>query len=157
MSGYSLPDHNQVRDLLGMLFDGLVVKPGGKLDTSAASTAYAGVYVADDGAPVAICACDLAFGACGGAALSILPAAAAKESLAGNKLTDMMAANLREIMNICTRLLLREGTLHLRLGEVCPIKSLPAPAAAILKAASSRADFEIGLGKYGTGRIAVLL
>jgi hypothetical protein len=153
---YPLPDVALVRELFGMLFDGLVVKAGGKLDVAPSSKALVGVYVADDGTPAALCACDFPFAANSGAALSMLPPNVAKEAIKSGELTEVMLANLREVMNICTRLLLKENTPHLRLQQVCQAKALPAPAAAIIAAARGRIDFEIGLGKYGSGGLAVI-
>jgi len=153
---HPLPDLAQVKELLGMLFDGMTVKVAGKLDTSAKSGCYSGVYVSDAGVPVGLCACDLPFAANGGAALSMLPPNAAKDAVKDKELTPVMLANLHEVMNICTRLLLRDDSPHVKLRELCPIASLPAAAAAILNAPNGRIDFEIGLGKYGAGRLAVM-
>ncbi len=153
---HPLPDVALMRELLGLLFDGFAVKPGGKLDLSPRSGNYCAVYVNDAGAPGAACACDIAFAANGGAALSMLPPNVAKDAVRTKELTDVMSANLREVMNICTRLVLRENTPHLRLDQVYPIASLPAPAAAMVAAATHRIDFELGLGKYGGGLMAVL-
>ena len=155
VAAHPIPDLAQVKELLGMIFDGLTVKPGPKLDASPKSNCYFGVYVSDAGAPVALCGCDFAFAANSGAALSMLPPNAAKEAVKDKELTPMMLANLHEVMNICTRLMLRDDSPHLKLREVCPVAALPAPAAQILGAPNARVDFEVGLGKYGTGVISV--
>jgi hypothetical protein len=152
-----LPDLNLVRELLGMLFDGLVVKTGAKLDVSSKSTGWVAVYVDDEGKPVALCACNIAFAANTGAALSMLPPGVAKDSIKTGQLTEVMLANLREVMNICTRLVLHEGTVHVRLDTVCPAAKLPAAAAAIAAAPKARIDFEVTLGKYGNGMLAALV
>jgi hypothetical protein len=155
-ASHPVPDVPQVRELLGLLFDGFTAKAGAKLDLGPKSGSHCAVYVGDDGTPVAICGCDVAFAANGGAALSMLPPNAAKDAIKSKVLTEVMTANLREVMNICTRLLLRENTPHLRLLEVYPAASLPAAAAAVVAGARHRADFEIGLGKYGGGLLATL-
>jgi hypothetical protein len=152
-----LPDLSLVRELLGMLFDGLVVKTGTKLDVSPKSKGWVAVYVSDDGKPAALCACDIAFAANSGAALSMLPPGVAKDSVKTGQLTEVMVANLREVMNICTRLVLHEGTAHVRLDTVCPIVQLPAAVAAIAAAPKARIDFDVTLGKYGTGVLAALV
>jgi hypothetical protein len=151
-----LPDVTQVRELLGMIFDGMMVKVGGKTDVSPASKSYVGVYVTDNDTTVALVACDLAFAANSGAALSMLPPNVAKEAAKSGALTDVMVANLREVMNICTRLVLREDSPHVRLTTLCQAGKLPAPAAAIAAGAKARADFEITLAKYGPGQLVVL-
>src|SRR5450631_2031700 len=153
---HPLPDIAQVKDLLGMLFDGLSVKLGPKLDVSPKAASYFGVYVSDDGTPAALCGCDIAFAANSGAALSMLPPNVAKEAAKDKELTPVMLANLHEVMNICTRLMLRDDSPHLKLRELCPQSALPAPAAAIIASAKSRVDFEIGIGKYGAGVLSVM-
>jgi hypothetical protein len=152
----SLPEAAQVKDMLGMLFDGLAVAPGAKLDVSAKSGSYFAVYVADDGAPAVLCAFDIAFAANSACALSMMPPNVAKDTAKTKQLTEVMLANVREIMNIFTRLLIREGTAHLQLQEVCQFQALPPAAAAIMGAAKGRVDFEITIGKYGAGRLAVI-
>jgi hypothetical protein len=153
---YPLPDVAAVRELLGMLFDGITVKQGAKLDASPKAKPYFGYYVADDDSPAGLVGCDLAFAANSGAALSMLPPNVAKEVLKSKELTDVMLANLREVMNICTRLLLKENTPHVRLVQLAEAGELPPAAAAILTGARGRVDFEVGLGKYGAGVLAVL-
>jgi hypothetical protein len=153
---YPLPDIAQVKELLGMLFDGLSVKLGPKLDVSPKSACYFGVYVSDAGTPVALCGCDMAFAANSGAALSILPPNAAKEAAKDKELTPVMLANLHEVLNICTRLMLRDDSPHLKLRELCQLNALPPAASAIITAPKGRVDFEIGLGKYGSGVLSVM-
>jgi hypothetical protein len=146
----------QVKDLLGMLFDGLSVKLGAKLDVSQKASTYFGVYVSDDGTPAALCGCDMAFAANSGAALSMLPPNVAKEAAKDKELTPVMLANLHEVMNICTRLMLHDDSAHLKLRELCVQSALPPPAAAIIGSARSRIDFEISIGKYGPGVLSVM-
>ncbi len=153
---HPLPDVAQVKELLGMLFDALSVKLGPKLDVSPKALGYFGVYVSDDGTPVALCGCDMAFAANSGAALSMLPPIAAKEAVKEKELTPLMLANLHEVMNICTRLVLRDDSPHLKLHELCALDALPARAAAIVAAPKGRIDFEVGLGKYGSGALCVM-
>jgi hypothetical protein len=154
---YPLPTVVMVRELLGMLFDGLVVKVGGKIDLTPKGKAYFAVYVNDQGAPAALIVCDLLFAANSGAALSMLPPNVAKDAVKSAQLTDVMIANLREVMNICTRLVLHENSPHIRLESVCNAAQLSPAAAAIVAGVKGRIDFEIGLGKYGGGLIAALV
>ncbi len=152
---YPLPDAAHVKDLLGMLFDGFTVKPGAKLDLSPKASSYFGLYAADDGHLAAFCGCDLAFATISGAALSMLPPTAAKEAAKEGQLPGVMLANLHEVMNICTRLIQRDESPHLRLRDVCLIGAMPAASAALLGATQRRIDFEVGIARYGTGALAV--
>jgi len=155
-AAHPIPDIAQVKELLGMLFDGLSVKLGPKLDVSPKASSFFGVYVSDDGTPAALCGCDMAFAALSGAALSMLPPNAAKDAMKEKQLTPVMLANLHEVMNICTRLMLRDDSPHLKLRELCALSALAAPAAAIANAPKARVDFELGIAKYGTGVLSVM-
>jgi hypothetical protein len=155
-TAYPLPDGPKIMQLLGLLFDGLDVKPGGAFDQSPAGGAWFGLFVADSGEPVALCGADANLAATWGAAFSMLPVAAAKEAAKTRELTGVMIENVREIMNICTRLVMDASSLHLKLDQVYPAKSLPAPAAALLGAARGRREFQIQLPKYGGGVLTFL-
>lgn len=153
---YPLPDAAKIVKLLALLFDGLEVKPGGKFDQTPAGGAWFGVFVADSGEPVSLCGADANLAASFGAALSMLPAGAAKDAAKSRELTDVMVANLREIMNICTRLVMDASSPHLKLEQIYPVKSLAGPAAALLAAPKERREFLIQLPKYGGGVMTLL-
>ena len=153
---YPLPDAPKVQNILGMLFDGLDVKAGGAFDQTSEGGAWFGVFVNDDGTPVALCGADASLAAGLSAALSMLPPWAAKEAAHSRELSGTMCENLREVMNICTRLVLDSSSPHLKLEQLCPIKSLSAAAAAILGNAPARHEFLLQLPRYGGGVLSVL-
>jgi hypothetical protein len=153
---YPLPDAAKVKHILGMLFDGLDAKPGGAFDRTPAGGAWFGVFVSDAGAPVALCGADVNLAASFGAAFSMLPAATAKEAAKAHELTGTMIENLREIMNICTRLVMSETSPHLKLEQIYSVKLLPAPATALLGAAGGHCEFQIHMPKYGGGALTLL-
>jgi len=155
-TAYPLPDVAKVIEILGLLFDGLEVKPGGAFDQTPAGGAWFGVFIADSGEPVALCGADVNLAANFGAAFSMLPVNAAKEAAKTRELTSVMSENVREIMNICTRLVMDNTSPHLRLEQIYPVKSLPAPAAALLTAAARRREFQLQLPKYGGGVLTLL-
>jgi hypothetical protein len=151
-----LPDANKVRSMLGLLFDGLEVKPGRRADLSPASGSWVALYVGDDGRPLALCAADALFAANAGAALSLLPPATAKDAAKTRDLTDVMRGNLAEVMNICSRLLMTDSSPHLRLDGVQPAKSLSPAVTGVMSGATGRADFELTVPRYGPGTLSVL-
>jgi len=155
-AAYPLPDVAKVIEILGLLFDGLDVKPGGAFDPSAAGGAWFGVFVADTGEPVALCGADVNLAANLGAAFSMLPVNAAKEAAKARELTSVMRDNLREIMNICTRLMMDHSSAHLRLDQIYTPANLPAPAATLLESATRRRQFQLQLPKYGGGVLTLL-
>jgi hypothetical protein len=155
-TAYPLPDVKKIAQILGTLFDGLVVKPGGAFDQTPAGGAWFGVFVADNGDPVALCGADGNLAAGFGAAFSMLPVAAAKDAAKSRALTDVMKENVREIMNICTRLMMDDTSPHLKLVQIYAANSLPAPAAALLSAPRGRREFQLQLPKYGEGVLTLL-
>lgn len=155
-TAYPLPDGPKIVQMLGLLFDGLDVKPGGTFDQTPAGGAWFGVFISDTGEPVALCGADANLAATFGAAFSMLPVGVAKEAAKARELTSVMIDNMREIMNICTRLVMDATSLHLRLEQVYPTKSLPPPAAALLGAPKGRREFQVQLPKYGGGVLTFL-
>jgi hypothetical protein len=155
-TGYPLPDGNKIVQILGLLFDGLDVKPGGTFDKTPAGGAWFGVFVSDDGEPVALCGADVTLAASFGAAFSMLPPGMVKDVVKSRELTGVMIDNVREIMNICTRLVMDADSPHLKLEQVYPVKSLPAAAAGLLGAAQGHREFQIQLPRYGGGVLTLL-
>jgi hypothetical protein len=155
-TAYPLPDGPKINQILGLLFDGLDAKSGGTFDQTPAGGAWFGVFVGDDGKPVALCGADANLSASLGAAFSMLPPGVAKDAAKARELTEVMIGNLREIMNICTRLVMNDTSPHLKLEQVYPVKSLPAPAAALLGAPKGRSEFQIQMPKYGGGVLTLL-
>jgi hypothetical protein len=151
-----LPDAAKVRQMLGLLFDGLEVKPGKKFDLAPASGAWAGLYIGKDNAPLALCAFDVALSGYAGAALSMLPPAVAKDAIKSKDLTDVMVGNLREIMNICSRLVMTDTSPHVRLENVHPASKFPAGMNAVISGQKGRIDFELSVPRYGAGTLAVV-
>jgi hypothetical protein len=153
---YPLPDVAKVNEILGLLFDGLAVKQGGTFDQTPGGGAWFGVFVSDGGDPVALCGADVNLAANFGAAFSMLPVNAAKDAAKTRALTSVMTDNVREIMNICTRLVMDSTSPHLRLEQIYSVKSLPSPAAALLTAAGRRREFQLQIPKYGAGVLTLL-
>lgn len=139
-----------------MLFDGLAVKSGGTFDQTPNGGAWFGVFVDETGVPVALCGADVGLAASLSSALSMLPPTAAKEALLSRQLTAAMCENLREVMNICTRLVLDSTSPHLKLDRLYSVKALPAAAATLLATAAGRREFTLQLPRYGGGILSLL-
>jgi hypothetical protein len=154
---YPLPDAPKITQMLGLLFDGLDVKVGGTFDQTPAGGAWFGVFVADSGEPVALCGADANLAATWGCAFSLLPVAMAKDAAKSRELTQVMIDNMREVMNICTRLVMDASSPHLKLDQIYQTKTLPAPATALLGASKSRREFQVQLPKYGGGVLTFLV
>ncbi len=153
---YPLPDVRKVQDIMGMLFDGLQVKAGGTFDQTPKGGAWFGVFIDNVGTPVVLCGADVSLAAGMSAALSMLPPAAVKDAIRTRELSGGMVDNLREVMNICTRLVLDATSPHLKLDQLYPIAALPAAAAAILATPPGRREFNLQVPRYGGGVLSLL-
>jgi hypothetical protein len=93
-----------------------------------------------------------------GAAIGLLPPGGAQDCVEEGVVTETVAENVREVCNIMTTLLNREGGPHLKLYQVfLPGEAVPNDAAAILLALGRRLDLTVDVGGYGSGRVSVAL
>ena len=155
-TAYPLPDGTKIVQILGLLFDGLETKTGGVFDGTTGGGAGFGVFVDDSGQPVALCGADVNLAASFGASFSMLPLSTVKEAVKLRELTPVMIENVREIMNICTRLVMDAASPHLKLDQLYPVKSLPPAAAALLSAPKGLREFQLQLPKYGGGVLTLV-
>jgi hypothetical protein len=138
-----------------MLFgEGVSVRSG---ERHAPDASWCGVFRDDPGAAVAVCVCDTEFGAYAGAALSMLMPNDARAAARNGTLSGAMRANLYEIMNILSSLLMNDHTPHLRLREMSTPESVDAAVQGIVSAPSRRVAFRIDIPRYGSGRLALAL
>ena len=155
-TAYPLPAASRVRSRLGLLFEGLEVRARRRVGVSPASGCCVGVYVADSGVPAAACVADSALASDASSALSMLPQSIARSAAESKELNELMVENLHEILNICTRFLMREESAHLRLDDVYRAGAMPAQVTTFLAAQKGRTDFEVTVPKYGPGTLAVV-
>jgi hypothetical protein len=155
MSYYVLPDAVQLRQHLEMLFgDGVTVNTAGAL---AADAPYCGAYRNDAEEPVAVCLCDKAFAAYAGAALSMMMPNDARKAAEQAVLSDVMRANLYEVMNILSSLFMNAHTQHLRMREMSTPATMDAAVKAIASTPATQAGFTVDIPRYGSGRLMLAL
>ena len=93
-----------------------------------------------------------------GAALGLLPAGAAEDSIDEKKLFPNLAENVGELCNVLTSLLNREGGPHVKLHQVVyPGDPLPNDARAHLMALGRRVDLMVEVNRYGKGKFSLSL
>jgi hypothetical protein len=151
-----LPESVQrmLADLLGKPVTAKKAAPGGL------STAKPGVvahYVYDSGVTGSLILCDLALSSYAGAALMLLPPAAAVEGVKAGKMNETIVENIREVLNICASLFIYEDKAHVRLRELYPLPGTTTPEVAkILTRPSARLELDVTITGYGAGKIALL-
>ncbi|MGO8790707.1 MAG: hypothetical protein ACLQVL_25455 [Terriglobia bacterium] len=112
------------------------------------------IYKSDDGKSAVVWVCDLPLASSAGAALTLVPAAVAEESVRAGKLTDVLSENIYEIFNVCTALFNQPNRPHFVLGEVAA--EAPNFSAAMLASMAKpheRDDFEVSINGYGSGKL----
>lgn len=154
-----LPQPKQIKDLLTELL--------GRDVTLSPTTPYAprtsepvtiATYVDDHLNIVALVACDLAFSARAGAAIGLVPPAGAEAAIEDGKLTDTLADNLYEVLNIGASVFNVPGADHVRLYDVHPAGPPPDPNLRIRTLTlGRREDLAVEIAGYGSGLLSVVL
>ncbi|AIY16327.1 hypothetical protein GUY44_21295 [Pimelobacter simplex] len=154
-----LPLTKQVRDLLTDLL--------GREVTLAPTTPYApgpdtpasvAVYVDDSLHIRALIVGDLAFSAHAGAALGLVPVGGAHAAIDDGKLTDTLAENLYEVLNIAASTFNVAGAEHLRLHALHPAGPPLDPQLRISTLTlGRREDLKVSIAGYGDGLLSVVL
>jgi len=154
-----LPQPKQVKDLLGELLGRDVTltpatpyAPGPDEPTSIA------LYVDDRLNIVAVIACDLKLSAAAAAAIGLVPPTGADAAVSAGLLTDTLAENLYEILNIAASVFNVEGADHVRLHAVHPAGPTTDPQLRLrVLTLGRREDLSVDIAGYGAGRLSIVL
>jgi hypothetical protein len=154
-----IPAPLAVRNLFeDLLAREVTVEPGAPMAVDDLPRVVAAVITDDQTRLAAVIGMDLSLAAHAGAALGLLPAAVADDAAEDGALEPGLADNVRELCNVLTSLLNREGAPHVRLYQVVvPGEKLPADAAAHLLALGRRLDLKVFVSRYGGGRFCLSL
>lgn len=151
----SLAVRNLLEDLLGRE---VTVTPADPVVAKDLPGTVVAVYVGDHLKLAAVLGLDLSLAAYAGAALGLLPAGGAEDAIEEKNLPPALAENVRELCNILTSLLNREGAPHVKLDRVLlPGEPVPNDAAAHLLAIGRRLDLGVQVARYGGGRLSLSL
>jgi hypothetical protein len=151
----SLTVRNLFEDLLGR---DCSVAPGDPLTAADLPTATVAIYTDNQQQIYGVIGMDLSLAANVGAALGLIPAGAAEDSIDEKTLFPNLAENVFEMCNVLTSLLNREGAPHVKLYQVIyPGMSLPNDARAHLLALGRRLDLLIEVSRYGKGKFSMSL
>lgn len=158
-ASFPVPIQEDIRDLLvDLLGRGAAVDKTGPLRLEEDESGIVAEYITDEGAVGAICIVDGPLVSRAGAALSMVPASVAEESVSRNQIEEHLLENTREIVNILARLLNSSRTAHLRLSAVHVLPGqLPEPVTGLQNAPEFRRDFAVHIDGYGPGRLSLLV
>lgn len=154
-----LPGAKEVRDLLTDMLDKEVdLRPGPPFAVSDYHPATVAVYVDDSLVVRAVIALDLPLSAFTGAALALVPPAAAEAAVQERQLTPALTETLHEVLNIAASLFNAPGAPHVRLYAVHAAGEMaPQDVRARTQVLGRRLDLQVEVGGYGKGRLAVVL
>ena len=141
-------------DLLGRPIE-IKPNPGG---LKAIQRGVIAEYARADGVSVGLFVTDVPFAAYCGAALSMVPAGVAADSIRTGKLDANLAENTQEVFNILSSLLNAEGFAHSALKAVHTIPgALPPQITPLVAKPAARLELNIGINGYGSGSFIVLV
>ena len=154
-----LPGTQAVRNLFeDLLGREVTVSPGSPLTADEIATATVAIFTDSSQNIYGVLGMELPLAANAGAALGLLPAGAAEDSIDEKKLFPNLAENVFELCNVLTSLLNREGGPHIKMYQVIyPGDPLPADARAHLMALGRRIDLVVEVNRYGKGKFSLSL
>lgn len=154
-----LPQPKQLRDLLAELLGREVtLVPAAPYAPGPDTPASVAVYVDDQLRICALVVCDLALSAHAGAAIGLIPVGGAEAAVEDGKLSDVLAENLYEVLNIAASVFNVAGADHLRLHALHPAGPPLDPALRISTLTlGRREDLSVSIAGYGSGALSVVL
>jgi len=154
-----LPGNVAVRHLFeDLLGREVTVSPGDPLSADEVTTSLVAIFTDSSQQIYAVLGMQLSLAAHAGAALGLLPAGAAEDSIDEKKLFPNLAENVFELCNVLTSLLNREGGPRVKLYQVIyPGDPIPNDARAHLLALGRRVDLKVEVNRYGGGKFSLSL
>lgn len=155
---YPVPETGAIREILAdLLGREVTVTEGSPLQLERDTPAVVADYETDAGALAVLVVSDLRLSNALGAALTMVPPSVVEEAVKKWQIDDENIENLREVVNIMTRLFNCDDTPHLKFTTVHRLPGeLPEPTRALLEAPSARRALDVGVEEYGTGKLVVL-
>lgn len=154
---YPVPNEKDVHEILAMLY-------GSELEMGSVESApinnaknILAVYTNDEDEPSTACVCNYNFAAFAGSALTKIPVFGAEDAAESGDFSEMMLSNLREVMNICSRMFMTNSSPHIKLDTVYKsIEDAPDDVKALFGNTEERVDFDVSIPNYGNGTITFL-
>jgi hypothetical protein len=145
-----------LRTLLGRA---VASKPGPP--TPASRPRVIATYLTDDDALVGLIICDIPLACHLGAALSLIPAPVANESIKKGRVDEVLFEHLHEVLNICVTVFVEPEGPRVRLGALlAPNAPLSPEITRVLQRPAvkddQRVDLHVDITGYGAGVMSVI-
>lgn len=151
MSKQVLMNAMDTKRMLAMLYPDIKVA---EVDTKVEEDPHAmfGTFISDEDEPVSLCAFDRAFAGYLGAALTMVPQETATAAAESGEYSDIIKANVGEVLNILSRIYMEGSSPHLRQAATRWSASELTPAEqAIIDNCAARLDMKMEIPGYGAG------
>lgn len=154
---YASPNAVEIAEMFTMLCGKeTTIRKNPKVDFDGTANWIFAIYDEEDGTLGAVIACDVATAAYGGAALSLIPASMAEESIKSGVVAENLSENFREVLNVFAGLFNSPGTPRLKLGHYSePPDEAGEGLIAWFEEAEQKTGFDVGVDGYGKGRMVV--
>jgi len=156
--GFLVPDVKEVSRMLTFLLGREVkVAKGNRIRTGARDYWTLGVYGAEDGTVVGVCATDFPLAANSGAALSLFPPHTAKACIQNNEIEESIWENTLEVFNVVSRFFhdAHDGMIQLH-ASYRDGGQVPKDIKKFMRRSKRRADLRVNISGYGSGSIALI-
>lgn len=145
-----------LRTLLGRV---VPIKPGPP--PPASRPRVIATYLTDDGALHGLIICDVPLACHLGAALSLIPAAVANESVKKGRIDEVLFEHLHEVLNVCVPLFVEPDGPRVRFGVLlAPNASLSEDITRVLQRKAvtdgQRVDLHVEVTGYAAGALSVI-
>lgn len=151
----TLPSLDAVNKLFTMLFGQGTICKASQTPLGPEACAVVACYRDNNGTTKRLLTCDLAFANSAGAALSMIPPAAANDATKAGHVPDNILANLSEVLNIAINLFTDSFGGRLELAGVSRLSDLPPEAKSALTA-KDRATVEVLIPRYAAGQVGLI-
>lgn len=156
----TIPPSMVVRDTLtDMLGRDVKVAPSDPWAPSISDRGAVAVYMDDGNRIRALISCNLELSVALGASLALIPAKVAASSVEEGRMTEDLAENLYEVLNILAAMFNTPNAPHVKLCTLY-VPGGPPPLADVsaqLKTFGRRSDLKLDVAGYGGGRLSLVL
>lgn len=150
-------NERSVGDVIGRLVGLQVTATPGPRIVPAAMPCVSATWIDANDAIAYVGFCDLPAAAYLGAAIGLRPVGSVKEVLASRVLPESLQADVREVLNVLSRLFNDCGTRHVRLSKTTFPPAPPLADALRLDApAAVRRDYLLQIQGYGAGKLSLI-
>lgn len=154
---HPLPNVHDMLGIFSMLYNTDLIREAEPLTLDSDKVLLA-VYVNDEDEAVCACLFDRSFAGFSGCGLTRIPKGGAEDAIETGDFSDAMIGNVKEVMNIASRLLMNSSSPHIRLVHEIyqSVSDAPEPIVTALRACVESKAFDVEIPNYGMGNMTFI-